>query len=371
MQINSGQKFGGVSSMLFNIYKNIDHNQVQFDFVAPQTSSFKICQDQIEQMGGRIIELKTSGNFLKRKAQFFHRLVKLIRKNRYQVVHINSGSIFLNIQVAWIAHFCGVKKIISHSHSSRNDHLVLQYLTKVCKPLLEFGPTDYFACSKKAAEFMFTSKRIKQGKFKIIKNAIDPNDFHFDKQVRASYRHNMHLENQMVILHVGRFTEAKNDFQLIDIFKTLHHDHPHSVLLLAGAGKLEKAVRKKVKDENLNDCVRFLGLRQDVPQLMSAADAFLLPSLYEGLPVVGVEAQATGLPCIFSDTITREVDIVPGLTTFVGLKCSNETWRSHIDRLLTESRKISRNDTIKSIRAAGFVLSDVAQKLQKIYLEAL
>ncbi|XRC40088.1 glycosyltransferase [Lactiplantibacillus plantarum] len=110
MQINSGQKFGGVSSMIFNWYKDMNREEVQFDFVAPRTTSFKIYEDTIKSMNGRIYELKTSGNLVKRKIQFFYRLTKLIRKNKYDVVHVNSGSIFLNIQVSWIAKFCGVKK---------------------------------------------------------------------------------------------------------------------------------------------------------------------------------------------------------------------------------------------------------------------
>lgn len=371
MQINSGELFGGVSAMVFNFYKNIDRSKIQFDFVAPKKSSYKIHEHEIKQMGGRIIELKTKGNFLKRKLQFFKRLIKLIKTNQYDVVHINSGSIFLNIQVAWIAKYCGVKKIIAHSHNSGNDHYLLALLTKLCKPLLEFGPTDYFACSNRAAQFMFTSKRIKSGKYKVINNGIDIEEFNFSNVTRKKYRSNLSIGGKVALLHVGRFTKAKNHIKLIGIFDEYHKLNPNSLLLLAGEGALKLKIKDEIEKRGLTENVIFLGLRKDVPALMDAADAFILPSLYEGLPVVGVEAQASGLPCVFSGSITDEVNLLKNRNVFVDLSKNDAEWALQINKLVLQNTHAHRKSASQLVGEKGYSLVDVAKQLEKNYLSAL
>ncbi|WEE36920.1 glycosyltransferase [Lactiplantibacillus paraplantarum] len=369
MQINSGQKFGGVSSMIFNWYKDINREEVQFDFVAPKTTSFKIYEDTIKSMNGRIYELKTSGNLVKRKIQFFYRLTKLIRKNKYDVVHINSGSIFLNIQVSWIAKFCGVKKIIVHSHNSGNDNTFLTWFTKICKPLLEFGPTLYFACSRTAADFMFTKKRIDSGEYTIINNGVDVDRFKYRPGIREEYRKNLGLNSKLVLLHVGRFAPAKNHAKLIEIFNHFHQIHSEAVLLLVGEGELLGDVRKQVTSLGLEPFVRFLGLRKDIPELMSAADLFILPSLYEGLPVVGVEAQASGLPCVFSESITHEVDILKDHNQFVDLSRADSYWEKQIMELISKSSKFQRGAAAEQVAVNGYSLKKVAKQLENLYLQ--
>ncbi|RMW41811.1 glycosyltransferase family 1 protein [Lactiplantibacillus pentosus] len=368
MQINSGQKYGGVSAMIYNLYRNMDHDKIQFDFVAPKKTSFEIYRKEIEAEGGRIIELDTKGNFINRKLQFFKRLTKLIKKNQYQIVHVNSGSIFLNIQVSWIARFCGVKTVIAHSHNGGNEHRVLQLLTKILKPLLEFGPTDYFACSNTAAEFMFLPRRIRQHHYTVVNNAIDVHKFQYDGQARVTYRENLNLGNKLVLLHVGRFSEAKNHKKLINVFHVFHQDHPDSVLLLAGEGELLGPVQQQVEMLGLTDAVRFLGLRKDISQLMSTADIFVLPSLFEGLPVVGVEAQATGLPCVFSDSITREVNLMQTRNVFVSLQHSNKEWANAIYQLIQDCQKKTREDAADQVADRGYALTEVAKEVQNFYM---
>lgn len=368
MQINSGQKFGGVSSMIFNFYKNVDHEKIQFDFVAPKISSFSMYRREIEEMGGSIIELQTSGNFIKRKLQFFKRLTHLIKRKKYDVVHINSGSIFLNIQVSWIAHFCGVKKIITHSHNAGNDHELLVLLTKLCKPLLEFGPTDYFACSNLAAKFMFTKKRVHNKNYQVINNGVDVQKFKFNIDDRQKYREKLSIQDKVVLLHVGRFTSAKNHQKLINIFKCFHTLVPNSVLLLAGEGELEESIHNQVEQLKLQDSVLFLGLRKDIAELMSTSDMFILPSFYEGLPVVGIEAQTNGLPCVFSDSITREVDLNDKENLFLSLELSDQKWAKKIEDMLVNSSFELRYEAYKNILKKGYSLVTVGKILEKIYL---
>lgn len=367
MQINSGERFGGVSSMIFNFYKNIDKTKVQFDFVAPKKTSFEIYRDEITQMGGNIVELKTSGNFIKRKVEFIKRLSRLIKEKKYDVVHINSGSIFLNIQVAWIAKICGVNNVIAHSHNAGNEHMLMLLLTKLCKPLLTIGPDLYFACSNKAAEFMFTKKRIKNKEYKVINNAIDLNEFRFKKDVRKIYREKINAKEKTVMLHVGRFVKAKNHDMVIEIFNQYHKKNKQSMLLLVGEGELEKEIKEKVRNLNLSEDVLFMGLRKDVSSIMNAADVFLLPSFFEGLPVVGIEAQANGLASVFSDSITREVDLNDENNAFISLEEKKEIWSSAITKLLAKNKLNKREQASNIIKKSGYDLVDVSNELQGIY----
>lgn len=368
MQINSGQKFGGVSSMILNFYRNVDRSKIQFDFVAPKTTSFTSYKNEIEKMGGNIVELKTNGNFIHRKIQFFQRLIHLMKKRDYDVVHINSGSIFLNIQVSWLARYCGIKKIIAHSHNGGNDSKLLVFLTKLCKPLLEFGPTDYFACSNRAAEFMFTNKRIKNKAYTVINNGVDVQKFKFNKYDRDEYQKRLSITGKTVLLHVGRFVPAKNHKKLIEVFSEYHKLNPQSVLLLAGEGALENEIHDQVNLLGLKDNVIFLGLRKDVSQLMSASDAFMLPSIFEGLPVVGIEAQTSGLPCLFSDSITSEVSLNSIKNEFLNLKLSDKKWAETINRVITNCDIKSRECDYHTTIDRGYSLNDVGEKLQSIYL---
>lgn len=367
MQINSGQKFGGVSSMILNFYRNVDRDKIQFDFVAPKTSSFTSYKDEIIKMGGNIVELKTTGNFIHRKIQFFKRLVSLMKKRDYDVVHVNSGSIFLNIQVSWLARYCGVKKIIAHSHNGGNDSKLLVFLTKLCKPLLEIGPTDYFACSNSAAEFMFTKKRIKNKAYTVINNGVNVDKFRFNLEDRNEYRKKLSLEGKTALLHVGRFAPAKNHKKLVEVFSEYHKLNPQSVLLLAGEGELEDQVHNQVELLGLKEDVFFLGLRKDIPQLMSAADVFMLPSFFEGLPVVGIEAQTNGLPCVFSDSITSEVNLLEERNLFLDLKLSPIEWAKSLNQLI--SGDIGKRETsYRLISNKGYSLVNVGKQLEKIYI---
>lgn len=368
MQINLGEAYGGVSSMIFNLYSEMNHNKVQFDFVAPKSTSFKSKICEIQSMGGRIIELKTSGNIIKRKLQFFIRLVKLMKSQNYKIVHINSGSTLFNIQVAWIAKLCGIRTIIVHSHNAGNDSGIKKVLMKVSKPLLEFGPTNYFACSNKAAKYMFTNRRYMEKKYKLIKNAVDIDKFEFSEKNRDIYREKYKLKNKIVLLHVGRFSNQKNHKFLISIFKNVSKMNPNARLVLVGVGELQDSIKEQVREMDISSKVLFLNLRDDINNLMSMSDVLVMPSLYEGLPVVGVEAQASGLNCIFSNSITSEVDLTDQ-NEFLSLNSDINLWTN---RILTKAKYhmsvTDRLDKSTLVKNEGYSISDVAKKLENFYL---
>ncbi|AVK62242.1 glycosyltransferase family 1 protein [Lactobacillus sp. CBA3605] len=367
MQINLGESFGGVSSMLFNLYSEMDHRKITFDFVAPKKSSFTTKKNRIEAMGGRIIELKTSGNLLQRKWEFFHRLGELIKNQQYQVVHINSGSTLFNIQVAWIAKLCGVPKIIVHSHNAGNDSHVKKLMMSFARPLLEWGPTDYFACSNKAAKYMFTKQRYEKKQYELIKNAVNIKQFEFSKAIRDEYREKLDLVDKDVILHVGRFTQQKNHKFILKVFSEVCQTNNNARLVLVGAGELQDNIKQLANNLGISSKVLFLNLREDVSQLMSMSDLLLLPSLYEGLPVVGVEAQAAGMGCVFSDVITSEVDLTQR-NDFISLNSDKTEWAKRINEMLANKNDaVARRVQVKMVMEAGYSLTQVAQDLEKIY----
>jgi glycosyltransferase involved in cell wall biosynthesis len=368
LQLNIGQVFGGVSSMLLNIYREIDHQKIQFDFLAPRKSSFAMYRQEIESNGGKIIELNTKGFFLKRKIEFWKKLYQLIKKENYQIIHCNSGSVFFNLQVAVISKISGAKKIIIHSHNAGNDKKWKVWLGNLFKWLFSYTATDFFACARKAGSFMFNKKIISSSHYRIINNGVDTEKFRFNASYRQKIRAELQLsKGQKVLLHVGRFVHQKNHHQLIKIFAEFLKEEPKAVLLLVGEGELEEEIRKQVHALKIAENVRFLGVRKDIPQLMSASDLFLLPSHYEGLPVVGVEAQANGLPCCFSSVITKEVDLIEGMNQFVDLTHTEKEWANALKEALAV-KKAGREQSAENIAEKGFSLAHIANGLTQFYI---
>jgi glycosyltransferase involved in cell wall biosynthesis len=214
---------------------------------------------------------------------------------------------------------------------------------------------------------MFGKRMTKYKKVIIIANGVDTQKFTFDEKVRNNYRSLMKLEDKFVIGHIGRFAYVKNHDFLIDIFSEIIKLNPESVLLLIGQGDLEREIRDKVERLGLAYCVRFLGVRNDVHKLLQAMDVFLLPSLYEGLPVVGVEAQASGLSMVVSDAVTEEAKVLNSFA-FMSLKQSAEEWAQTI---LKYRNGYERRNTLDEIIGAGFDATRVADELEKFYCGAI
>ncbi len=365
LQINAGENFGGVSAMVYNIYRFIDHSKVQFDFTAPNVTSYYPYRSEITEAGGRIYELHADGFCLLRKLKFWNRLSKHIHKQGYRVIHINSGSVSFNLQVALIARACKVEKIIIHSHNAGNSNERVKLLTPLFRKMLSCAGTDHLSCSHKAAEYMFSSDIVKRKAYRVILNGVETQRFSFDQGARNRIRAELGLEDRNVLLHVGRFNVQKNHSRLIEIFRTYLKTDPSAVLLLAGEGELFDGVKAQASKTDIEKNVIFLGLRKDVPDLFCAADLLVLPSLYEGLPVVGIEAQCSGLRCVFSSEITREIDL-SGQNAFVSLDDSDEIWVQHISELLKEEndRYVGR----KRIEDCGYSIESTAKIVEELYL---
>lgn len=366
LQINAGSKyFGGVSSFLFQVYKKIDKNKYIFDFLSPEYTTYGLVKKDIEEMGGSVNELNIQGNFFQKKIQLTTRLKKFLENNYYDIVHINSGSVFFNLIVAYTAKKVGIRRVIVHSHNGINKEDKLKnWLTRPLKKLLIKYTDEYLACSWLAARAMFPKKKLKN--VKIVKNGIEINKFKFNNNVRRNYINELNLKGKLVIGNVGRFVEQKNHEYLLKVFYELHKMEPNAVLLLIGEGPLQNGIKKMVANLNLKDCVKFLGLRNDVPNIMQAIDIFLLPSKYEGLPIVAVEAQSLGVKCILSDRITDECKFTDALE-FLSIDISEREWALEILKL--KNKYVDRESAYENTIKYGYTMDKTAKMIDDIYMK--
>lgn len=325
---------GGVEAVVMNYYRHIDHSKVQFDFICDDDST-NIPYDEIEKLGGKVILIPPYQKVFKYQKE----LRRVLRDGKYKIVH---------------------------SHSTTNKKEWKKNLLKqVLRPFSKKYATNYMCCSELAGRWLFGDKAYDEGKVYLLNNAIDLDKFKYDKKIRDKKRKELGIkEDTIVIGHIGRFVAQKNHTFLIDIFNQFHKKEKNSILLLAGQGPLQEEIKNKVRELGLDDSVGFLGQRNDANELYQAFDVFLLPSLYEGLPVVGVEAQASGLLCFFSDDMTKETKVLDS-TAFMSLSNTAEEWTGEI---LTNLKDYKRINTKNEVSDNGFDIEIEARKLEKYYI---
>lgn len=350
---------GGVEAVVMNYYRHLDHSKVQFDFICDDDST-NIPYDEIEKLGGKVILIPPYQKVFKYQKE----LCRVLREGKYKIVHshINTLSVF----PLYAAKKVGVPVRIAHSHSTTNKKERKKNLLKqVLRPFSKKYATNYMCCSELAGRWLFGDKAYDEGKVYLLNNAIDLDKFKYDKKIRDKKRKELGIkEDTIVIGHIGRFVAQKNHTFLIDIFNQFHKKEKNSILLLAGQGPLQEEIKNKVRELGLDDSVGFLGQRNDANELYQAFDVFLLPSLYEGLPVVGVEAQASGLLCFFSDDMTKETKVLDS-TAFMSLSNTVEEWTGEI---LTNLKDYKRINTKNEVSDNGFDIEIEARKLEKYYI---
>lgn len=352
---------GGVESVVMNYYRNIDKTKIQFDFFIDSDST-NIPKEEIESLGGRIILVPPYQQIHK----YIRELTKVFKENNYKIVHshINTLSVF----PLYAAKKAMIPVRIAHSHSTSNKKEWKKNLLKnILKPFSKLFATDYFCCSEYAGKYLFGTKTYENKEVTLINNAINVDKFLYNEQIRNKKRKELGIKKEIVIGHVGRFISQKNHLRLLEIFHTLikTNNKEKFILLLIGEGKLEPVIKEKVEYLGLENQVKFLGQRNDVNELMQAMDIFLLPSLYEGLPVVGVEAQTSGLLCILSSAMTQETKVL-STTKFISLEASNEEWAQTI---INNYHKFERKNTKQEIIKANFEIKTEAKKLEQKYHE--
>lgn len=359
---------GGIETLIMNIYRNIDRDKVQFDFLIHNPTEGEYA-DEIKKLGGHIYRMPVlrdkTRTYYWRYFEYKRALKKFFLEHQeIKVLHghmTNTASIYMPIAMK----YGNVKCLITHSHQTEATPGLSGIVTNILQKNIEKIATDYFACSKEAAKWIYSPALINEEKVKIISNGVDVNKYHYNDIEQKKLKLQMKYNGKIVIGNVARFKEVKNHTFLIDIFAELHKLNPDTVLLLIGQGELEKDVKKKVMSLGLSDSVDFLGARNDVPMLLKIFDIFLLPSLSEGLPLVGIEAQAAGLPVLAADTVTKELNIT-GNVEFLSLEKPAKFWAQ---RVLDIVNNFSRKDMTEAVRLAGYDIKETAKWLQKFYLE--
>lgn len=357
LMIMTSMDCGGMETFTMNIYRAIDRSKVQFDFLLhrPHHGDY---EDEIERLGGKIFRIGRQNPL---DYGYWRGLDLFFKDHAYPIVHAQldcmSGIPLL------VAKRHGINVRIAHSHSSRQDIDIKYPIKLACKKMIKHVATDLFACGVVAGRWMFETDC-----YSVIPNAIDTSLYRFDVSRRALMRKRLGIsEEACVIGHVGRFAAVKNHSRIISIFQRYHSVNPDSVLLLIGDGELRSEVQAMVDSLCLDDSVRFLGLRSDVPDLMQAMDLLLMPSVYEGLPMSLVEAQASGLTCVISQSIPEDCDIVEGAIRRVSLEEDDAVWASVIMEMTKLPR--DRTDWSQLVKNAGFDIKASAIKLQNFYLD--
>lgn len=351
----------GIETILMNYYRHIDRTKIQFDFLCNKTKPGAY-DDEIKKLGGNIYHSPGLNplKFFKYKKYMFN----LFKENpEIQVMHSHNGE--LAYQSLYGAYKYGIKNRICHAHNTKIEPNLKKPLKLLYKTQLKKVANYYWGCGIDALRFYFSDRIIKDNNYRILHNAIEVEKFIYNESIRNKIIKELNLNNKFVIGHVGRFMEQKNHNFILELFKIILNKEPNAVLLLLGDGQLQEKMKKKAKNLNIDKSVKFLGNINNINEIYQAMDVFLLPSLFEGLPVVGIEAQASGVKCFFSDTITKEVVITENVE-YLSLKNDNkEKWANKI----LKCKNYKRKDMTKEIVQAGYSIIDEAKKLEKIYMK--
>ena len=372
LHITEMMQAAGIESFIMNVYREIDRDKIQFDFFITRNEK-EFYDDEIFCLGGLkyTVDCKNSFCILTKVLHESWLLYVFLRKKKYRVVHIHSGTP-LRVFYLLAAKCAGVPMRIYHSHSAevKGPHRFMKLKKQVfflLRKFFIFWGTDFFACSTEAGIWMYPKCILTSKRFQLINNGIDIDKFQFNQVQRNVVRDRLCLDNKLVFGHVGRFNDQKNHIFLLEVFKEILVRNSESFLLLIGNGELLDSVKKYTKKLGIEKNVMFLGVRQDVNELLMAMDSFLLPSNYEGLPVVGVEAQVSGLPVFFSDVITRDV-LLSDKVRYISLTDTPSAWASIILDVITITKESER---IVSSRCLEFDIARVVYKMTNIYLRVM
>lgn len=356
---------GGAEAMIMNYMRNINRDIIRFDFLTNREYRGAY-EDEIERLGGKVWHMcpMYPGKF----RQYKREVRQFLKEHpEYRIIHSNleERSYFALKEAKKL----GVPVRISHSHNRPlgfDLKLLMRYYFRF---MLKYYNTHMFSCGVEAGDWLYGKKN--RDKVIIMNNAIDAKEYVYDREKSQAVKEALGVSGKLVIGHVGRFFPQKNHRFLIEIFKEIHDRNADAVLLLVGGGELDDSlkneIKQKVEDLGLTDCVQFLGVREDVNELMQAFDLFLLPSLFEGLPVTMVEAQASGLPCVISDKVPIQCDIT-GNVQVVALEEQPKVWA---EKILQFAERFERKDTRELIEQAGFDIGQNAKWLETFYREAL
>lgn len=365
LQVGMTRNLGGIETYLIEQFRHLDKSKIDYDFVNI-TGEYSICyEDEILASGSKIFKVVSRHkNPLLHYWQWFNILLQ--NKGVYDVIVLNTNSLEYVFPLV-LGKIFGIPVCVIHSHNSGFENkqgLARRLLVGMNKKLLAWSANLRFACSQFAGQWMF-----KDNPYHVIYNAIDIHKYDADLAVRDEIRQALNLDTALTLLHVGRFSYQKNHSFLLDIFKEVHSIQPDSVLLLVGDTTEESEflteVKRKIKAYGLENVVRLLGRRDDVNKIMQAADVLVMPSFFEGLTVVGIEAQASDLPLLLSDTVTKELGLLPS-TQFISLEAGPTAWAEAI----VNSKQHNRQSRYEELKAAGYDIGNETERVEKLLIDA-
>ena len=349
---NTGKN--GITNVIYNLLSFSKETEMQFDYLAINDA----CEEYVNTIN------KKNGSFyvLKRREigvyKYLYKLAEIIKKNKYDIIHIhgNSHTLFLELLAAKIG---GNARTIIHSHASDSKYRIIHKLLNIpFNCLLDVR----VACSDSAGKWMFGNKS-----YLLLNNGIDSKKFTYSEFDRNAIRARLNIDsNTKVLCHVGMFDNNKNQAFLIKIIENFKNSDV--VLILLGDGVLKRQVEKLTEENNTSHKVRFIGSVDDVHRYLSAADIFIMPSHYEGFPMTLIEAQANGLHCIVSDTITRTVNITNNVY-FMNIESDSKEWADRISKICTDDRVNRSEEACKSIIGKGYDIRQISLKLDEIYYQ--
>ena len=354
---------GGKKNLIMEYYRHIDRNKVQFDFICDSDSE-AIPDQEIKSLGGRVYRIPPYQYiFANMKA-----MKKLFIENKYPVVHAYNST--MNLFPMRVAYDCHVPVRISESLSMAHSGDKKTILKKLLRLLSHKYANYYMACGDDCGRWQFGDQYFKEGKIDIFRTVINTEFNAYNPKLREKTRKEFGWEDKIVIGHIGRFTAQKNSVRLIEIFAEIAKEEPKAVMCLIGAGELLEPMKHKAEGLGISGRINYLGRREDIQQFYNAMDCFVLPSLYEGLPVVGLEAESCGMPMFFSTEVTKEANACNDLGHFIALSKSNRDWASEILEYTKKSMPARRSHA-KEVAEAGFDSASEALRMEKYYLNAL
>lgn len=354
LHVINGMGSGGAEAMIMNWYRTIDRSLVQFDFLLRSTEN--IFDSEIRELGGRVFyTAEYPKRYFKNKREtkaFFKE-----HMGEYAAIHVHCNAL-LYVNVFDIAKKYGIENRIIHSHSTKSKNKIFEVLHKFNKHKIQKKATMFLACSHDAGRWMFPEGV----DYEVIPNGIDVEKFKYNIDARREIRNELNIGEQFVVGHIGRFLDVKNHAFLLNVFEKICKKREDVMLILVGTGPLEQTIKDEVKKRGLSEKVRFLGVRKDTAKLYSAMDVFALPSKYEGLPLVLIEAQANGLYCVASEYVPKESKVTDSIS-YLSLDRIGE-WE---DALLLHQSLEKREDCWETVACSGFDIKRSVEKLEKYY----
>lgn len=352
--IVSSMDRGGAETFLMKVYRTLDKTKYQMDFCVNKAGAY---DEEIKKMGGKVFIIPPKS---KHPLKSFSGLKKIIKENKYQSV-LRTSQQSLAVLDLLVAKVAGAKKLIYRSSNAGvTGGFFSRFFNRLFGFLPRIIPNVKLAPSTEAAEFVFGKKAVKNGKVQIIHNGLDYKLFEFNEETRNEIRKKLHLENKMIIGHVGRFNAQKNHEFLIDIFNEIHKVNDRAHLLMIGKGELEEKIKNKIQMLELNDYVTIIPPISNVNEYYMAMDVLVFPSFFEGMPNVIIEAQATGLECYVSDTITKEANITENIKN-IELNKSAKEWANQI----LQKKNIQRKGCKQAYIQKKYMIEQVCENFIK------